>query len=189
MHPILPVVTSPTEYRPYFLQANWRHTSLARLRASREHHHHVTLGDGGNGEPPPGAPLPIRPTPDDHAIASAAYPIRPVAGLHSAFLYRRWLRSHMDVSSFIPPHTSTHPAGGSSGFKSVERIDVRGMRPGEFFNRFDEPCKPAVLQGAMDTWPGEDADELFGLMGAGWSDDTTQKPATLYRYILPSLEL
>ncbi len=41
--------------------------------------------------------------PDEAAIEAAGRPVRPVQGLSSMFLYKRWCRSNMDVSAFDPP--------------------------------------------------------------------------------------
>ena len=167
--------------------------------------------------------------PDDFAVEAAGWPLRPVDGLQSSFLYRRWcrsvcvrvcgvllalrskmaskcvpvpalvfflgggerlalaphghfpwalIRSHMDVSAFTPPPPPplgvgpavagrrNHLPGGSAALiqpeglchtlmpgGSVARVDVRSMSASAFARQYDDPCKPALLLGAMDAWP------------------------------------
>ena len=74
--------------------------------------------------------------------------MRPVEGLVSEFLYKRWLRSHMDISSFLPL-SRDGPAS------NVERADASKMTAAEFFQRFDSACRPVLLHEAINGWPGQ----------------------------------
>ena len=184
------------------------------------------------------------PAPDECAVSAAGLPVAPVEGFSSNVLYRRWLRSRMDVSGFVPQpplpapsavlpptilqhhnqiaagallaeaasgvqsHTQHHE-GGLLHHLAVPRIQVAvpriqeaqefgagfaggypsgvqmsheggaggaegqssgglaggglgasggGMGPEEFSRRFDVPCMPVILTGAMGHWaPGESA--------------------------------
>ena len=74
----------------------------------------------------------------------------------------------MDVSAFTPPaaahvadiavarsRNTLMPAG------SVARVDVRDMSASDFARQYDDPCKPAILLGAMNAWPaGEWAEHV-----------------------------
>ena len=66
----------------------------------------------------------------------------------------------MDVSAFTPPaaaHGADPAVAGSRHALmpggGVARVDVREMSASAFARQYDDPCKPALLLGAMEAWP------------------------------------
>ena len=104
----------------------------------------------------------------------------------------------MDVSAFTPPPPPplgvgpavagrrNHLPGGSAALiqpdglchtlmpgGSVARVDVRDMSASAFARLYDDPCKPALLLGAMDAWPAGEWPDLvwtrrYGLQCFMW---------------------
>ncbi|GLC36015.1 hypothetical protein PLESTB_000529500 [Pleodorina starrii] len=97
-------------------KANWRQTALATYSAK--------------AVPP-------------EAVEAAGRPLPPLPGLSSLFLYKRWYRCHVDLTSFLPP----------PGAATMDRVDAAAMSPGEFVRQYDRPGLPVLLGGLTDGWP------------------------------------
>eukprot|EP00798_Chlamydomonas_sp_ICE-L_P012076 gene12076-15187_t len=106
-------------------------------------------GDLGGPEGPVCATCPPKkPHPPSEAqIQAATRPPPPVSGYHSEFLYKRWFRSHMDISTFFPP---TYVALSAP---SVLAADGSTMSPQKFAEQYDQLCLPVVLTGMTQEWP------------------------------------
>lgn len=143
----------------FLAQANWRQTALALLRLSRLNDRDArTLRGASPCFVPPSdattarAPLLKNPrlVPSEYAVLAAGRPLGPIEGLVSEFLYKRWLRSHMDISSFLPP-----PPHGDKGAPSMKKANASNITPSSFFQMFDATCQPVLLHEAITDWPGQ----------------------------------
>eukprot|EP00879_Flechtneria_rotunda_P026685 GHRR01028497.1.p1 GENE.GHRR01028497.1~~GHRR01028497.1.p1 ORF type:complete len:280 (-),score=82.80 GHRR01028497.1:448-1254(-) len=74
------------------------------------------------------------------AAASGSPSLLP--GFTSEFLYRRWYRSNMRLSTFLPPADE------------IPRVDYGSLNPQSYYNRYDLPAQPVILTGFMSAeWP------------------------------------
>lgn len=71
-----------------------------------------------------------------------------VKGFRSNFLYNRWYRCHVNIQGFYPYQ------------ETVPRVNTAGMAPEDFFQQFDLPSQPVVLEGLAKDWPGKLAGSL-----------------------------
>ncbi|KAK9865410.1 hypothetical protein WJX84_005753 [Apatococcus fuscideae] len=70
---------------------------------------------------------------------------RPLAGFCPAFLQRRWLRRHADISNFCPCSWSA----------SLPVVDASTLQPGSFLLRFDRPGQAVALANLQQDWAGQ----------------------------------
>ncbi|KAL6765069.1 hypothetical protein V8C86DRAFT_1026211 [Haematococcus lacustris] len=107
-------------------------------------------------------------TPSTHSVQQAAVPPSPTP-LASDFLYRRWLRCHIQLAGFVPVHPSHAPAAyldasgqairpcssssSNSNARSIDYVPITDLTAQSFLERYDLPCRPCVLDNAMEDWP------------------------------------
>ncbi|GAX73493.1 hypothetical protein CEUSTIGMA_g945.t1 [Chlamydomonas eustigma] len=151
----------------YDKQANWRQTTLSQLKALK----------AGRMIEQSGVVQASGCFPDLKAIQVSERPLKAsVQGFQSMFLYKRWCRSHMNVSSFLPTK-STYCDKNHDSCRTLAIVDASKLSIEQFEADYDLPAVPCILQNAVNSWPVQKwtfdhLSEHFGAIAFGASRPT-----------------